>query len=364
MTQAPPPRPKLLDRVTSRTIDEVEVVASVMLAIAVAHWLGAANVYWAAFAGYMVMRGHAGETLVRGLLRIAGTCAGGLLALAAAPFLGWWPAAAAALFLVGGTALYGAITAKRSYAWLFFGLTFAMVVLDKLAHPNVTLASFVETRVLETVAGTLACVAVSLASTLTLRRRWPATPAPRPAGLGWRPDAARHALQGATALALLVGLSTWVHLPALPQAAIGIMAVMFVPADSIGASGLMPVSRRLVQRFLGCLAGAGLAAVFLFVAQGSAALLILGTMIGVVIGKHLENGDPAHRYVGTQFALAILIVLVPDSYADAEIGPALMRLAGVLIGFAVLEPVLLAWHGIAPRRQVSAQSNGDGAGDI
>ena len=163
------PRKRLIDRVTARTVDEAEAAASVLLAIAAAHWIGAASVYWAAFAGYMVMRGHAAETLVRGLLRIAGTGAGGLLALAAAPFLGWWPAAAAALFLVGGGALYAAITGKRSYAWLFFGLTFAMVVLDKLAHPDVALARFVETRVLETVAGTLACVAVSLASTLTLR---------------------------------------------------------------------------------------------------------------------------------------------------------------------------------------------------
>jgi len=363
MTEAAP-RKRLIDRVTARTVDEAEVVASVLLAIAVAHWLGAANVYWAAFAGYMVMRGHAGETLVRGLLRITGTGAGGLLALGSAPFLGWWPAAAAALFLVGGGALYAAITAKRSYAWLFFGLTFAMVVLDKLAHPDVALARFVETRVLETVAGTLACLAVSLASTLTLRRIWPATPTPRPAALGWHPEAARHALQAATALALLVGLSAWLHLPALPQAAIGIMAVMLVPADSIGASGLMPVSRRLVQRFLGCLAGAALAALILFVAQGSPPLLILGTIFGVVIGRHLENGDHAHRYVGTQFALAILIVLVPDSYADAEIRPALMRLAGVLIGFAVLEPVLLAWHWIAPNRQVAVQSKEDAPGDI
>ena len=152
------------------------------------------------------------------------------------------------------------------------------------------------------------------------------------------------------ALALLVGLSAWLRLPALSQAAIGIMAVMIVPADSIGTSGLLPVSRRLVQRFLGCLAGAALAALILFVAHGSPVLLILGTMLGVVIGRHLENGDHPHRYVGTQFALAILIALVPDSYADAQIGPALTRLAGVLIGFAILEPVLLAWHWLAPRR--------------
>jgi uncharacterized membrane protein YccC len=341
---------RLTGRITTRTVDEAEVVASVLLAILAAHWLSAANVSWAAFAGYMVMRGHASETVVRGLLRIIGTCAGGLLALAASPFLGWWPAAALALFLVGGGTLYQAITARRSYAWLFFGLTFAMVVLDKLEHPGIALGDFVQTRILETLAGTLACVAVSLASTLTLRRYWPAKRTPRADRIGWHRDAARHALQGAVALALLVGLSAWLHVPALSQSAIGIMAVMLVPADSIGASGLMPVSQRLIQRFLGCLAGAALAAAFLFVAHGSAVLLILGTILGVVIGRHLENGEHPHRYVGTQFALAILIALVPDSYADAEIGPALTRLAGVLIGFAALEPVLLAWHWIAPRR--------------
>ena len=74
------PRKRLIDRVTARTVDEAEAAASVLLAIAAAHWIGAASVYWAAFAGYMVMRGHAAETLVRGLLRIAGTGAGGLLA--------------------------------------------------------------------------------------------------------------------------------------------------------------------------------------------------------------------------------------------------------------------------------------------
>src|SRR6218665_3690569 len=156
MTEAPPRR-KLVDRITARTVDEAEVVASVLLAIVAAHWLGAASAYWAASSGYMVMRGHASETLVRGLLRISGPAAGGLLALAVAPLLGWWPAAAAALFLVCGGALYAAITSRRSYAWLFFGLTFAMVVLDKLTVPGVALARFVETRVLETVAGTLAC---------------------------------------------------------------------------------------------------------------------------------------------------------------------------------------------------------------
>ena len=35
------------------------------------HLVGARNISWAAFSGYMVMRGHVSETLWRGLLRIA-----------------------------------------------------------------------------------------------------------------------------------------------------------------------------------------------------------------------------------------------------------------------------------------------------
>ncbi|MEF7344647.1 hypothetical protein U9Y13_25320, partial [Escherichia coli] len=87
---------------------------------------------------------------------------------------------------------------------------------------------------------------------------------------------------------------------------------------------------------------------FLFTPQAPAPLLILGTIVGVAIGRHLENGDHPHRYIGTQFTLAILITLVPDSYAEATIEPGFERLSGILIGMAVLEPILLAWHFVSP----------------
>ena len=142
-------------RIDARTIDELECVASVLLAILVAHWLGATNVSWAAFSGYMVMRGHVGETVQRGALRIVGTLAGGLLALAAIPLIApHWPLAALGILVIGTATLYKAITAKRAYAWLFVGLTFAMVLFDKLHDPGIPLAAFVQTRILETSAGT------------------------------------------------------------------------------------------------------------------------------------------------------------------------------------------------------------------
>ena len=53
------------------------------------------------------------------------------------------------------------------------------------------------------------------------------------------------------------------------------------------------------------------------------------------------------------------MTLVPDSYADAAITPATDRLLGILIGLALLEPVLLAWHLLAPTEKAKAQQVGE-----
>ena len=165
------------------------------------------------------------------------------------------------------------------------------------------------------------------------------------------------------ALLILPGLGHWLHLPALAQGAVAIMAVMLVPVSSIGASGFVPVSRRLLNRVAGCAAGGLLAAAFLFLGHGSTPVLVLGTILGVAAGRHLENGKGTLAYAGTQFVLAVLVTLVPDDYARAHIGPALDRLAGTLIGMALLEPVLLLWHVIAPgekKAEATAQAEAGG----
>lgn len=348
-----------------RLVDEGECVASVLLAILIAHLIGASNVSWAAFSGYMVMRGHVAESFLRGVLRIVGTAAGAVLGLAIAPWVaGNLVLASLALMLIGGATLYAALTAKRAYAWLFVGLTFVMILLDKMQHPDVALSAFARTRMLEVMAGTLACVIVSTISTLSVRRVWPAERSAAAAGLGWHPHAARHGGQAAVALLILPSLGAWLHLPALTQSAVAIMAVMLVPVSSIGASGFVPVSRRLLNRVAGCCAGGLLAAVILFLGHGSAAILVLGTILGVAAGRHLENGKGSLAYAGTQFVLAILVTLVPDDYTKAQIGPALDRLAGTLIGMALLEPVLLAWHLIAPGAKYEAVSAEAEAGGI
>lgn len=338
-----------------RMVDEIECVASVLLAIGLGHLADVQNISWAAFSGYMVMRGQLSVSVLRGVLRVAGTVVGALLALAVVPLTWTSPAAsAAALALVGGVTLYGALTGKRSYAWLFVGLTFAMILLDKLEHPGLDLEAFASTRIRENLAGTLACVLVSMVSALTLRRRWPAPP-PGPAiGFGWSPEAARHAGQGAVALALLPFVGAALHVPELAQGAVTIMAVMLIAPTGIGTSGLIPVSRKIVLRVGGCACGAALAAAFLLLAHpaahASAPVLILGTIVGVVLGRHIENGRNAIAYAGTQFTLAILVTLVPDSYAEVALEPGIARLIGILVGILLLVPVLIAGHLIAAPR--------------
>jgi len=332
-----------------RMVDELECAGSVLLAILFGHLAGAHNISWAAFSGYMVMRGRFADTLVRGLLRIAGTGLGALLAVAATPWIAPSPwLAAAALALVGGLSLYGSIMRRHAYAWLFVGLTFEMILLDQMAHPGEPLIPFAATRAREVIAGTGACILVSWLSNRSLRRRWPGAPQPPPARLGWSADAARHAALGAlTLIAVPLLASVW-RGPDFAQSGVTIMAVMIIPASAIGASGLASVSRRILLRVMGCVAGAALAAGFLFLAHtptlalASAPVLLLGTVLGVALGRHIENAQGALAYAGTQFVLVILTTLVPDSYARAELAPALERLVGILVGMALLFPVLIA----------------------
>jgi uncharacterized membrane protein YccC len=337
-----------------RLVDELECVASVLLAIVFAHALDVRNVSWAAFSGYMVMRGHVSESLLRGVLRIAGTTAGAALALLLVPMrLPSLAAASLAGAAIGGLSLYGALTSRRAYAWLFVGLTFEMVLLDKLAHPDLALSEFAGTRVLEVVAGTIACIVVSLVSTVTARRRWPAPPTPAAASFGWHPGAARHATQAAIALALLPSISALLDIGDLAQGAITIMAVMIVPLARLSADSVWIVTQRVLHRAAGCIVGGAAAAALLLAAHGNAPVLIAATALGVMIGRHIENGRGPVAYAGTQFTLAILVTLVPDSYAAAAIDPGLHRLIGILIGSALMEPVLVGWHIVAPSRAKS-----------
>jgi uncharacterized membrane protein YccC len=138
------------------------------------------------------------------------------------------------------------------------------------------------------------------------------------------------------------------------------MALMLIPLSGIGKSGFWPVSRRIVLRAAGCICGAALAAAFMLLAHLSphpAPVLLAGLALGVTLGRHIENGKGALAYGGTQFVLAILVTLVPDSYLSAELAPGITRLVGTLAGIVLLLPVLAGWHlivGVMERRPATS----------
>src|SRR4051794_15392917 len=65
----------------ARMADEAACVASVLLAIVLAHAIGAQMVSWAAFTAFVLMKGDVAETVLRGGLRLVGTALGAGLAL-------------------------------------------------------------------------------------------------------------------------------------------------------------------------------------------------------------------------------------------------------------------------------------------
>jgi uncharacterized membrane protein YccC len=334
----------------ARAIDEAECVVSVLLAIALAEWLHVGNIGWAAFSGYMVMRSHVAESLSRGVLRVLGTTAGAVAALLVVDILprGMF-ASSIELAFVGFTTLYLALVGKRSYAWLFTGITFCMVLIDGWQHPESPLSVFAKARIIEVFIGTLAAIVVSALSTYTIRtaiskqrKESPALTYER-STRHWHRGALIHALQGALALALIPPASIWFTSDALNQSSITIMAVMMVPLASLEAS-MGPSSSKLIHRFLGCSLGALFSTCVLLSGHASPIVMTVFACVAIALGRHIESGPSSYKYVGTQCVLAVLVILVPDAYDGMYLAPGLERLSGVAMGMLLLEPVRMMFR--------------------
>lgn len=343
-----------------RTLDETAAVAAVLLSIACAHVLGEQNIGWAAFSAYMVMRPNVSLSLQRGLLRIAGTATGAVGALfLPAQVLASSAQLSIALTVVGTVTLYFALIERSGYAWLFAGLTFAMVVTEPLAGSHSHLIGFVVSRIAEVTTGTICGIGVSalgaaIARRLLAQMNVPPPESSIPTPRRWNRKVGIHALKGGVALALVPFASTVLHLPYPTQAAVTIMAVLMMPVEKLeSADG--HTAKRMAHRFAGCMAGGLFATAGLLVFHQSAGLLLLLTVAGVVIGRHIENSRTGGTYIGTQFAIAFLFVLVPDSYRTVDVDAGLERFLGIISGILLLALVMLIAR--LPHRLPAMRSN-------
>jgi len=323
-----------------RFIDELEVVCSVFLAIIFAHLLNAQNIGWAAFTGYMIMRSHVLDTLIRGSLRFLGTITGALLAYYVTYLLGYnLFLIALGISFVGGISLYFAITSKYSYAWLFFGITYIMIGVDALGNPFNQVQAFAITRVIEVLAGILASMVVSVTSNL-IKPKF--TIKPCKVGLIdivkfplYAKYTVIHSLRAMLALATLPFLDHFFDVSYLAQTAITIFVVLTVPLSTINNPKV--VSKRNFHRFLGCTLGGLLALICLPFYQINLAITAILLCLGVFIGRHVENSSQSFSYIGTQFVLVYLVIMVPDSLAYTSAEPGISRLCGVIIGVILVE---------------------------
>lgn len=337
-----------------RFIDELEVVSSVFLAIIFAHLLNAQNIGWAAFSGYMIMRAHVIDTLIRGSLRLLGTISGALLAyfvifLFAHNLL----LIALGIAIIGGIALFFAVTNKYSYAWLFFGITYIMIGVDALGNPFSQVQEFAITRVIEVLAGIAASMVISFTSNL-IKPKF--TMKPCKVGIAevvrfplYAKYTAIHSLRAMLALATLPFLEHFFDLRYLGQTAITIFVVLTVPISTINNPGV--VSKRNFHRFIGCTLGGALALVCLPFYQINLVITSIILCLGIFIGRHIENSRQSFSYIGTQFVLVYLVVMVPDSLAYTSVEPGISRLCGVVIGIILVElsklailPLKKYWH--------------------
>jgi hypothetical protein len=225
-------------------------------------------------------------------------------------------------------------------------------------------------RVAEVAVGTIACVLVSGAFTLGVRgyrMRRPASgtaaavaashAAPIP------PATTRHTravigAQAGVSGAILAGLAYAFELPGFAQALVTAIAVLILPAASLAGRPLASVAQRMVQRVAGCLLAGVCGVALLPLTNGHTAPCLLALSAGVWAGCHVQTGSEGASYIGRQFAIAFIMVFVQDHQWSADPVPAMLRLAGISAGIAVLTCVMvLTYKAALPADPEQARSS-------
>ncbi|HWT36829.1 MAG TPA: FUSC family protein [Paraburkholderia sp.] len=339
-----------------RALYGIEAVISVVLSVALAHLLHLPNTWWAAISGFAVMQTRFSASVQRALHRVLGTIVGGALGALVGPIIGDRPwLFVPALGAISAVCVYRANGSSASYAWVLGGITWVMVTYQ--AHELLTFgptASFAMLRVAEVCVGTFACLAVSGAFHVGMQwygRRHPASKvaAAAAASANAAPptfETLRHArmvlaVQAGIAVAILAALTYALKLPGFEQALVTTIAVLILPPTSIVVRSQRPVADKMVQRMVGCLIAGAVGVALLPLMQGQIVPCLLALAAGVWAGCHVQTGKQGASYIGVQFTVAFIMVFVQDHAWSADPHPAIMRLAGILTGIAILTCVML-----------------------
>ena len=286
--------------------------------------------WWAAISAVSVLQAEASATLTRSIERMIGTLLGALIGFLLAPLVAWHLAFEIACAGVVAFTIYGQDRTVQSYAVLLFGATALLVLFGTLSTPGQSLNLAVD-RSLEVLTGIVVAGLVTYVLHPVQGARRPAAHKPGVLSLPVDADLLGTAVEGGIAVAVIPVVWTAFDLPGLDQTPITAFVVMTAMRGDPRLKAL--------TRALGCLMGGlfGIASIGLVADAVLPWLACIG--VGLYIAAFLQHGGGAAAYAGHQAAIAVILVMVQDPAATADITPAIDRLAGIVGGIGVVSMV-------------------------
>jgi uncharacterized membrane protein YccC len=320
-----------------RTAQASMAALVVAISVGVACAMHLQEVWWAAISGLICSQATRPASVEKALLRVTGTIAGAALCLA---LVGWLAydmfACVLALLIISAIGILAVNVSAHGYAWLFFSVTFSLVLLMSLVDP-LNAFSFAINRTIEVVIG--ATVAIAIAFAMAPEESVLDYPAPR----GWTDlfgaqwPVVLHALRGGIAVAVTPLMWSYFYLPGVSATATTMTAVLAVPVLSDNPMGsYRKMVEKAMHRLLGCFVG-GIAGLILLAVPLTQLLPWLASLAaGTWLFAHLQGSTRGIGYVGTQAAVVFIITLVQGDGPPASILPGINRFAGITIGMVTL----------------------------
>ena len=315
---------------------------AVAISVTVASTMHLPDPWWAAISGFISTQATRPASVTKGVLRVVGTVSGAAVALF---LVGWLAydqvACCVALFIVCTIGIVALNVSTHGYAWLFFSVTFSLVLLMSLVDP-LHAFDFAAYRSIEVVIGTIAAIIVATALAPEGSTDGAAAPPGWTDLLGARWPAVLHAFRGGIAIAVIPVLWSYFYLPGLSATATTVASVLAVP---VLADHPLDSNRKMVEkaihRLLGCFVGGITALVLLAIPLSEFLPWLVSLAAGTWLFAFIQSSSRGIGYLGTQAAVVFMLTLVQGDGPPSSIMPALDRFAGITIGMTTLFIVCL-----------------------
>ncbi|MGU3492505.1 FUSC family protein [Xanthobacteraceae bacterium A53D] len=314
------------------------VTFGILIAILIAHWLKLEMPVWAAISVLRVFQNDRTATVKRGLERVAGTIAGGLIAYGILLADTNHAFVYVMTGLVAAAAVYAQAVSRYSYAFILIGFTVPLMTYHALTSPE-PIGHVIIMRGLEVLVGVTVATAMDL---LTSSRKPQAKPKP----LFAETDAIflGHALTVGIAVMLVPVVWSVLGLPGFHQTPITAFIVVSAAREGIGWKSL--------NRCMGCVAGAALGFLGLLILDGGLWPWLLFVACGLFLFTQICFGGSVIAYTGVQAGIAFLLVVVEEPIPHLDLHEGVARMWG--IGGGILLVVLVSLATWPIRRRIQA----------